>query len=89
MPLNNVQNECNAQQNNHIPPPHVKVGATHALTKGEKHQMLKESYSVKDTKTVEDIKNDMVAKPDPKVKGKLLRILEEYCGRCLTGSCIL
>ena len=39
------------------------------LPEGEKRGMLKESTLVKGTKMVDDIKKDMVAKADPKVKG--------------------
>ena len=40
--------------------------------------MLKRSTPRKDIKAVEDTKKDMVAKVDPKVKGELSKILEEY-----------
>ena len=39
---------------------------------------MKESGPLKDTKIVDDIKKDMVAKADPKVKGELFKILGEY-----------
>ena len=56
----------------------ARAGTAHGLAEGEKRRMLKESGPVKDTKTVEDIKKDMVKKADPKVKGELSKILEEY-----------
>ena len=55
----------------------TRVEALHGLIDGEKCQMLKESGLVKHTKTVEDMKKDMVAKAYPKVKGELSKILEE------------
>ena len=50
------------------------------FNRGEKCQMLKESSPMKGTKMVEDIKKDTVAKADPKVKGELSKILQEYGG---------
>ena len=54
------------------------AGTAHGLTEGEKRRMLKESGPIKDTKTVEDMRKDMLKKADPKVKGELSKILEEY-----------
>ena len=48
--------------------------------------MLKEPGLVKDTKTVEDIKKDMVVKTDP--KGELSSILDEY-GDIFLESCAM
>ena len=53
-------------------------GIAHGLTEGKKCRMWKESGPVKDTRKVEDIKKEMVKKADPKVKGELSNILEEY-----------
>ena len=50
----------------------------HGLTERKKRRMLKESGPVKDTKTEEDIKKDMVKKADPNVRGELSKILEGY-----------
>ena len=56
----------------------TRAGIAHGLTKGEKCRMLKESGPVKDTKTMGDIKKEMLKKEDPRVKGELSKILEEY-----------
>ena len=47
----------------------TQVGIVHGFTMGEKCWMLQESGLTKDTKTMEDIKKDMLKKADPKVKG--------------------
>ena len=39
---------------------------------------MKESGPIKETKTVQDIKKEIVEKVEPKVKGELSKILEEY-----------
>ena len=51
----------------------ARVGVAHGLIEGRKLWMLKEYSLVKDTKMVEDIQKDMVAKADPKVKGRYPR----------------